>query len=98
MNELEIGCVTASRKVKHVIDMTWSLLHLAMFEINIYQTSAPFPYQEAKSYKSSATFFFAPMKRKKYKEYCINSYGDPVYNEEGLDTSYLEWNKYRIFW
>ena len=69
-----------------------------MFEINIYQTSAPFPHQEAKSYKSSATFFFAPMKRKKYKEYCINSYGDPVYNEEGLDTSYLEWNKYRIFW
>ena len=35
-----------------------------MFEINIYQTSAPFPHQEAKSYKSSATFFFAPMKKK----------------------------------
>ena len=38
------------------------------------------------------------MKRKKYKEYCINSFGDPVYNEEGLGSSYLEWNKYRIFW
>ena len=70
-----------------------------MFEINIYQTQPPFPHQEAKSYKSSATFFFAPMKRKKYKEYCINSYGNPSYNEEeGLGSSYLEWNKYRIFW